>query len=153
RERFNIFSGCWVLRKMKLSNFVVTSSLLAILITSGVSPFVVKSAGSPGADWTGPMGSYPFNSGFSAQTELSTSNVGQVQLSWAFPIPAAPPTISAGVGGFLSPQGSIVTPLIIGGVVYTITNFQLLIALDASSGKIVWTKNLATLNAPNIIAG
>jgi hypothetical protein len=46
-----------------------------------------------------------------------------------------------------------VTPLIISGVVYTITNFQLLIALDASNGKIIWTKNLATLNAPNIVAG
>ena len=99
------------------------------------------------------MGGYPYNSGYSPQTQVSQSNVQQLGLSWAFPIPAAPSTIQAGGGGFLSPQGSIVTPLIIGGVVYTITNFQLLMALDASNGKIVWTKNLATLNAPNILAG
>lgn len=99
------------------------------------------------------MGSYPFNSDYSAQTQISSSNVGQVGLSWAFPIPAAPSYVTAGGGGFLSPQGSIVTPLIIGGVVYTITNFQLLMALDATNGKIVWTQNLATLNAPNIRAG
>ncbi|HZW84750.1 MAG TPA: hypothetical protein VFE91_02465, partial [Nitrososphaerales archaeon] len=99
------------------------------------------------------MGGYPFNSDYSPQTQISASNVAQVGLSWAFPIPAAPSTISAGGGGFLSPQGSIVTPIIVGGVVYTITNFQLLIALNAANGNIVWTKDLATLNAPNIIAG
>jgi outer membrane protein assembly factor BamB len=97
------------------------------------------------------MGAYPFNFDYSAQTQISASNVGQVGLSWAFPIPAAPSTFVG--GGFLSPQGDIVTPIIVGGVVYTITNFQLLIALDATNGKIVWTKNLATLNAPNIVAG
>ncbi len=99
------------------------------------------------------MGAYPYNYDYSAQTQISSSNVAQVGLSWAFPIPAAPSTIAPAGGGFLSPQGSIVTPLIIGGVVYSITNFQLLVALDASNGKIVWTKNLATLNAPNIIVG
>jgi hypothetical protein len=99
------------------------------------------------------MGSYPYNYDYSSQTQISTSNVNQIGLSWALPIPAAPSTIAAGGGGFLSPQGDIVTPIIYGGIVYTITNFQLLMAMDASNGKIVWTKDLSTLNAPNIVAG
>ena len=135
---------------------VLTLSILSLLAISGIAPATVLSAsvsGTSANNWTGPMGSYPFNSDFSPQTQISSSNVNQVGLSWAFPIPAAPSTISAGMGGFLSPQGSIVTPLIINGIVYTITNFQLLIALNAQNGNIVWTKDLSTLNAPNIIAG
>ncbi|HEY6283761.1 MAG TPA: hypothetical protein VIW22_07535, partial [Nitrososphaerales archaeon] len=142
---------------MNRTNLVLTLSSLTLLLVSGISPsLIVKAAAPPGSsatDWTGPMGAYPYNFDYSAQTQISASNVGQVGLSWAFPIPAAPSSISGGLGGFLSPQGDIVTPIIVGGIVYTITNFQLLIALDASNGKIVWTKNLATLNAPNIIVG
>ncbi|MDA4127475.1 MAG: PQQ-binding-like beta-propeller repeat protein [Thaumarchaeota archaeon] len=140
---------------MNRTNLLLTLSSLTLLLVSGISPSLVVSAtpsGSSASNWTGPMGDYPFNFDYSAQTQLSASNVGQIGLSWAFPIPAAPPTIKAS-GGLLSPQGDVVTPIIAGGVAYTITNFQLLIALDASNGKIVWTKDLSTLNAPNIAVG
>ncbi len=141
---------------MNRTHLVLSLSFLSLLLISGIAPSVIGSASAPGAsanNWTGPMGAYPYNYDYSAQTQLSTSNINQIGLSWALPIPAAPSTITAGGGGFLSPQGDIVTPIIVGGVVYTITNFQLLMALDASNGKIVWTKDLSTLNAPNIVAG
>ena len=97
------------------------------------------------------MGAYPYNYDYSSQTQISPSNVAQVGLIWAFGIPAAPRTITP--RGVLIGQGSIVTPLIIGGITYSITNFQLLVALNAANGKIIWTKDLTTLNAPNIISG
>src|SRR5256712_4288712 len=135
-----------------------TIMIIPILTVLTLSAFITSPAAKAApssTDWNGPMGSYPFNLDYSAQTQITPSNVGSLQLNWVFPIPAAPAIIKGGAcfpgfGCLLGPQGDIVTPLIVNGIMYTITNFQLAMALDASNGKIVWTKDLSTLNAPAI---
>src|SRR3989441_1559578 len=131
---------------------IIIPILTVLTLSAFITTPVAKAASSPASstDWNGPMGSYPFNLDYSAQTQITTSNVGSLQLDWVFPIPAAPPTIKYTPGGLLTPQGDIITPLIVNGIMYTITNFQLAMALDASNGKIVWTKDLSTINAPGI---
>src|SRR5256712_7252169 len=142
------------MRKMLLpKRIIIILPILTVLTLSAfITTPVAKAASSPASstDWNGPMRSYRFNFDYSAQTQITTSNVGSLQLDWIFPIPAAPPTIKYTPGGLLTPQGDIITPLIVNGIMYTITNFQLAMALDASNGKIVWTKDLSTINAPGI---
>src|SRR5438445_5909039 len=131
---------------------IIIPILTVLTLSAFITTPVAKAASSPASstDWNGPMGSYPFNLDYSSQTQITTSNVGSLQLNCVFPIPAAPSTFKSVLGGLLTPEGDIVTPLIVNGIMYTITNFQLAMALDASNGKIVWTKDLSTLNAPAI---
>src|SRR5437899_7884955 len=88
--------------------------LTVLTLSAFITGPVAKAASSPASstDWNGPMGRYPFNLDYSAQTQITTSNVGRLQLDWVFTIPAAPPTIESTPGGLLTPQGDIITPLI-----------------------------------------
>ena len=73
------------------------------------------------------MGTFPTNWDYSSQTQFSASNIANLQLSWVFPIPSAPSTLAGAFGA----QGEVLTPLVVNGIVYTITNFHLLIAQSA----------------------
>lgn len=142
-----------MMKTLNRNSILLTVSLATILSLSAFVPTLAAASVNTNANWDGPMGNYPYNLDYSAQTVVSPTNVADLQLSWVFPIPAAPASITAGLGGFLSPQGDIVTPLLVNGIVYTITNFQLLLALDASNGKIIWEKDLSTINAAGVPGG
>jgi len=51
------------------------------------------------------------------------------------------------MAGAFGAQGEVLTPILVNGIVYTITNFHLLIAQSASDGKVLWEKNIASINA------
>ena len=130
------------------SGLSVTVSVIAILTLSSLIPALVVAQGSQQVQWNGPMANYPFNWNNSPQGQISPANVQNLQLSWVFPIPAAPPGVTQ--------QGTTVTPLIINGIAYTVTNFNLLLAMDAKNGKIIWQVNVAKLNQtgfPKPVAG
>src|SRR5579872_24788 len=121
-------------------------ALLLVLSPGMLSTSTAQSSSSCGTScqWNGPMGPYPYNWDYSNQTQLSASNVGNLQLSWVFPIPSAPSNEGAGIAGA---QGEIVTPLLVDGIVYTITEFHLLIAQSAATGKILWEQDIALINS------
>ncbi|TLY10961.1 MAG: hypothetical protein E6K84_08410, partial [Thaumarchaeota archaeon] len=133
---------------MNRSGLSVSLSVIAILTLSSLIPALVVAQGSQQVQWNGPMANYPFNWNNSPQGQISPANVQNLQLSWVFPIPAAPPGVTQ--------QGTTVTPLIINGIAYTVTNFNLLLAMDAKNGKIIWQVNVAKLNQtgfPKPVAG
>ena len=131
-------------------NVILLSSLsIALLLAISSSIVNISSAQSTtscgtNCQWDGPMGPFPYNWDYSTQTQLSTSNIGNLQLSWVFPLPSAPTTEGAGIAGA---QGEVLTPLLIDGIVYTVTNFHLVIAQSAATGKILWEQDIALINA------
>lgn len=62
---------------------------------------------------------------FSPLTDINTSNVKELGLSWAFDV---------GPGG----GGQEATPLVSNGVIYGITNWSIVFAVDARTGKEKW---------------
>src|ERR1700730_16526437 len=129
-------------------HFLIVLASFVMMLLLALSPSMFSSAQSVQScgnqcQWTGPMGGYPTNWDYSSQTQFSASNIGNLQLSWVFPIPRAPSTLAGAFGA----QGEVLTPLVVNGIVYTITNFHLLIAQSVSDGKVLWEKNIASINA------
>ncbi|MBI2126774.1 MAG: PQQ-binding-like beta-propeller repeat protein, partial [Thaumarchaeota archaeon] len=73
---------------------------------------------------------------FNPQTEINKQNVQLLELKWIFPIPQA-----ANIGGytFSTQVGSIATSLVVDGIVYLGSNIGRVFALDAGTGKQLWT--------------
>src|SRR2546427_1006521 len=129
---------------MKTSRLFLSISSLFIIASLVLSPFanvVAKQLAAPAAsaaDWNA-NGNYPFNWDYSAQTGVTASNVQNLAIKWVFPIPAPPST-------YPGTSGQLHTPMIVKGIAYFVTNWHRVYALDASSGKTIWTKDLPILN-------
>ena len=83
---------------------------------------------------------------FSPLTQINTKNVAQLAQAWTYRPPAPPPPPDNGKGGAKGkgkggPAGGLVaeaTPIVINGVMY-VPGGNRVFALDADSGKEVWT--------------
>src|SRR2546422_2386571 len=110
----------------------------AILILLGISGVLVgifsvpsvhsaaQTASTPGANWDAVFAN-PQATDYSAQTQLTPSNVNSLQVAWMFPFPAVFGSLYPVVNGFgaypLNPtQGPGSPPLVHGGIVYEMTN-------------------------------
>ncbi len=112
--------------------------LLVLLLSSGAS---AQGAGpSKDSNWTGPDNNFPLNWSYDNQTAIDSQNVGQLQVKWTFPVPAAP------VGQIQQAEGVMQTPLIYKGVIYAVTNWSRLYALNAENGDVVWYVDLPIMD-------
>src|SRR5688572_15102170 len=62
---------------------------------------------------------------YSPMTQITTANVGKLSLAWSFEL---------GPGG----GNQTATPLYANGVLYTVTNWSIVAAVDARTGKEIW---------------
>ncbi len=127
-------------RKGPKSRTVISITSIAVAAILSVTPFLSYAAvvaPTPGVDWI-TNGNAPSNFNYSPQTAITASNVKSLVPKWVFPVPAAPPP-------FVGAEGSIVTPLVVGGIAYIITNWHRVFALDAASGKVLWFKDLPVI--------
>jgi quinoprotein glucose dehydrogenase len=65
------------------------------------------------------------NDHYSALTQINRGNVSKLKVAWTFD--------TAEQGGMQT------SPLVLGGVLYALTPTQRVIALDAATGKLLWT--------------
>src|SRR5215813_1680016 len=68
---------------------------------------------------------------YSALTQINRDNVNQLKVAWVFHTGDLPPDSMAATFEC--------TPLVVDGVMYVITAFSKVIALEAESGKVLWT--------------
>src|SRR5689334_14422260 len=100
-----------------------------------------------------PPGDWPFYSRdlmsdkFSPLTQINTTNVAQLTQAWAYRPPAPPPPPDNGKGGGKGKGkgggggiGGEVTPIVVNGVMYVPAGPRV-VALQADSGKEIWTYN------------
>jgi len=109
------------------------------------SPFASQGQTQASVQWNGNNANYPFNWDYVQQSQVSASNAENLQVSWLFPVPAAPKPY---VG--LGDEAIIITPIVVNGIVYSATNYHLVLAMDARNGKIVWSKELPVLKFKNL---
>ncbi len=122
---------------MKLTAVLAISALVLLsapIVNYRLLP-VAEAQQDQGRNWT-KIDSDGRATNFNPQTQITKDNVNFLELKWVFPFPEAP----AAVGGYATPQqGSVSTMLVVDGIVYVGTNFGRVIAIDAGTGKVVWT--------------
>jgi len=84
-------------------------------------------------------GVYGINGNYVNQNMLNSSSVPNLKLAWVYPVPAAP-------NPYVGHEGVCCTPIIEGGVVYVLTYYHEVIAIDASDGSTLWQTQLPVLN-------
>ncbi len=106
----------------------LTGLFLLSVVTAGQSPrvddAVLKGAGKTGEDWL-TYGLSQSETRFSPLDEINTTNVSRLGLSWSYDL---------GPGG----GGQEATPLVWNGTIYGITNWSVVFAVDARTGKERW---------------
>ena len=103
--------------------------ILFVVVTSGqqtarIDDAALARAGRTGDDWL----TYGINQAetrFSPLADINTTNVSRLNLAWSYDV---------GSGG----GGQEATPLVANGVVYGITNWSIVFAVDARTGKEKW---------------
>ncbi len=125
-------------------------SVIAILVASSIfvafpaTPRVEAQAQLPREQRNWEMGNHDaLGSNFNPQTQITKDNVPLLELKWMFPIPsisAAGDAVKVGEGffGLTLLEGTTTPPIIVDGIVYLVTNYYNVIALDAGTGKVVW---------------
>jgi alcohol dehydrogenase (cytochrome c) len=90
---------------------------------------------SSGLSWATPNNNSSENWNYSSQNQINASNIGKLSIKWFFPVSS---NQFKGKGG----EGVTAPILAVNGVVYLITNFHELIAIDGQSGQFIWQKYL-----------
>ncbi len=114
-------------------------SILTILSLSTIMPALVFAAplANNGADWQYVNGN-SWAQNYSPQTQIKADNVDELEVKWIFPLEGNQGT-PAGLG-LLSPgQGSNTPPVVLDGKVFLTTNYHRTYAIDAETGKQLWT--------------
>jgi len=127
-----------------ITNYEKSLALSAILVVSTLSLSMLAVptlAATAPANWTGVAGSAPYNWDNSPQTQVGPGNVQSLQVNWVYPIPPAP-------AGAVTAASSLTTPLIVDGVVYTITEDTVLVAQNVATGSILWQDLLCCGKSP-----
>jgi len=89
-----------------------------------VNDLVLRTAGKTGVEWLN-YGLTPGETRYSPLKQIDTTNVGKLGLSWSYDI---------GTGG----GNQEATPLVWNGTIYSITNWSVVFAIDARTGKEKW---------------
>jgi len=104
---------------------LVALTLLASIATAQnpgrVDDAVLRNSGKTGDDWL-TYGLTPGETRFSPLKQIDTTNVNRLGLAWSYEL---------GSGG----GGQEATPLVSNGTVYGITNWSVVFAVDALTGK------------------
>ncbi len=113
-----------------------------------VSPAQLEVAALPGDEWTA-FGRTPEGTRFSPANQINTQNVGALKVAWEFKtgdLPAAYP-------GEMKLHTFEATPLKIGDLIYACTPHNIVVALDADTGKQLWRHDPKISNAaPGMLA-
>jgi len=116
-------------RKLAIFLLSIAGITFAAVIAGGqpvrrVDDAALKNAGKTGDEWL-TYGLDPGEKRFSPLTQINTSNVSRLGLAWSYDV---------GVGGGWQEA----TPLVWNGAIYGITNWSIVFALDARTGKEIW---------------
>ncbi len=79
---------------------------------------------------------------YSPQTQITKDNVEQIEVKWIFPVQAKATAVQGlQVSGSGVNEGSTTPPIVNDGIVYILSNFMRLYAVDAKTGKQLWTSD------------
>src|SRR5436853_3645371 len=117
------------IRKVMVLLLAVLGLIFATWIAAGqqarrVDDLALRNAGRTGEEWVS-YGMTPGETRYSPLKQIDTTNVSRLGLNWSYDI---------GPGG----GGQEATPLMYNGTLYGITNWSIVFAVDARTGKEKW---------------
>jgi outer membrane protein assembly factor BamB len=120
---------------------LLVSSLATISPLNTPRPVSVaygQASGVAGANWEY-VNSEQVGGSYNPQTQITKDNVQYLETKWIYPYvrPAVPQKIGDG-------YGSGAAPLVIDGVVYVAMNDRRILALDATTGRLIWNNTYGT---------
>jgi outer membrane protein assembly factor BamB len=71
------------------------------------------------------------------ETQIDSTNAANLQVKWIFPYPGSDAT-APGLKTIAFTPGAADPPLVVNGIVYTMTNNMILYALNAKDGSLIW---------------
>ncbi|MCL4437262.1 MAG: PQQ-binding-like beta-propeller repeat protein [Thaumarchaeota archaeon] len=119
-------------------NRVVILSVLVILAFGTFAPTLAYAAplANTAKDWQYVNGN-SWAQNYSPETQITKSNVDQLEVKWIFPLQGASDAVKA-LQSLTLRQGSTTPPVVAGGKVYVTTNYLRTYAVDAKNGKQLW---------------
>src|SRR5580700_11375384 len=90
------------------------------------------------ANWEYPNGN-AFDGDYNPQNQINSSNVQNLGLSWIFPLPNVPTSLSSLASGIFNGDGIGMAILIVNGTAFATTQFDETIAMNVANGDILWT--------------
>src|SRR5207253_3928627 len=125
-----------------LTGLLFATWIAAAQQTRRIDDLALRNAGKTGEEWL-TYGLTPGETRYSPLKQIDRSNVSRLGLSWSYDI---------GMGG----GGQEGTPLVVNGTIYGITNWSIVYAVDARTGKEKWRwdpEANRTPAQPNICCG
>lgn len=108
--------------------------ILFIAISShNAATFLSTPRAQDAVDWS-TMNANFHGTNFVPQDQIRLTNVNDLTLEWLFPIPSSGEVQGLNVTG----DGSISPPLIVGGIVYIVTNYLRVYAINSATGNVLW---------------
>jgi outer membrane protein assembly factor BamB len=128
---------------------IAIMSVLAVSSLSGAISTHTASAATPtsnaGANWAYVNGNMAATN-WSNQTQLTAANAASMQVQWVVPFPNVDLTWKQAPGASWTVEpGSSAPPLIVNGIVYSVSDQGTVYALNAKDGSILWSSSV-TLN-------
>ncbi len=173
--RYSLTNGFGKSIKKALSNTSIRAialSLLFIVSGIGASVLVNPAAATPNtaapsavaaapaaaapaltqaeANWEFPNGN-AFNQDYNPQSQINSSDVQYLGLSWIYPLPSTPSSLSTLSGLYGAGAGVQTSIIVVNGTAFAITEYDEIIAFNVANGDILWTY-MSPL-APNQTAG
>jgi outer membrane protein assembly factor BamB len=113
--------------------------ILAILSFSTFAPALAYAAplGNSAENWQNVNGN-SWAQNYSPQTQINKNNVDNLEVKWIFPV-GSKALAPAALQGVTLGEGTSTPPIVQDGVVYIMTNYKRLYAIDATSGKQLWS--------------
>lgn len=121
---------------------------LAIALAAGAAASA-RDVGA-GGDWDRYAGDNGFTK-YSRLSQIDAGNVATLQVAWRWSSPDNAITqanVTNADGQVARPAGFRTTPLEAGGVIYARTSFSMAVAIDATTGKTLWTFDPETYRRP-----
>jgi outer membrane protein assembly factor BamB len=140
--------------------FIVSSIGASVLINpAAAAPNSTPSAAAPvaaatpltqaQANWEFPNGN-AFNQDYNPQNQINSSNVQYLGLSWMYPLPTTPTSLTS-LGGLYSGASVQVSVLVVNGTAFATTEYDEILAFNVANGNVLWT--YLTPLAPNQTQG
>jgi len=102
------------------------------------------------ANWEYPNGN--FGQDYNPQNQINSSNVQYLGLSWIFPLPNVPTSLTSLAAGALNGGAGVqMSIIIVNGTAFCTTDYDTILAFNVASGNLLW-QFLSPL-APNQTAG
>src|SRR5271169_2119516 len=91
------------------------------------------------ANWEFPNGN-AFNQDYNPQFQINSTSAQYLGLSWIYPLPTAPTSLS-GYTGFFVPDGVGMPVIVVNGTAFATTVFDETLAFNIANGNVLWTFN------------